>query len=100
VISISKKNATWFPCEETKTVSIIIDQSRWGFSIKKETPFSMDIQLDDNDCPPCTCNGTQCCEQGYPYGFDQYALAYGKSCYDQKCAIKKKLNFKTFFITK
>ena len=47
VISISKKNATWFPCEETKTVSIIIDQSRWGFSIKKETPFSMDIQLDD-----------------------------------------------------
>ena len=49
VISISNKNATWFPCEETKTVSIILDQSRWGFSIKKETPFSMDIQLDDDD---------------------------------------------------
>ena len=49
VISISKKNATWFPCEETKTVSIIIDQSRWGFSITKDTPFSMDIQLDDDD---------------------------------------------------
>ena len=49
VISISRKNATWFPCEKTKTVSIIIDQSRWGFSIKKETPFSMDIQLDDDD---------------------------------------------------
>ena len=49
VISISRKNATWYPCESKKTVSIIIDQSRWGFSIKKETPFSMDIQLDDGD---------------------------------------------------
>ena len=54
VISISKKNATWFPCEETKTVSIIIDQSRWGFSIIKETPFSIDIQLDDDDALPDT----------------------------------------------
>ena len=51
VISISKKNATWKPCEATKTLSIIIDQSRWGFSIKKETPFSMDIQLDDGMLP-------------------------------------------------
>ena len=64
VISISKKNAAWFPCEKTKTVSIIIDQSRWGFSIKKETPFSMDIQLDDDDsvtpidgCGNNTCGG-------------------------------------------
>ena len=49
VISISKKNATWLPCEDTKTVSIILDQSRWGFSITKDTPFSLDIQLDDDD---------------------------------------------------
>jgi len=85
VISISKKNATWFPCEATKTVSIIIDQSRWGFSIKKETPFSMDIQLDDSDCPPCYCNGvplSTCCAEG----FDEYAYAHTQSCYDQKCA--------------
>ena len=85
VISISKKNARWLPCEETKTVSIIIDQSRWGFSIKKETPFYMDVQLDDDDCPPCVCNGmpvSYCCDNG----FDQYELAYGAPCYKQKCA--------------
>ena len=37
-----------------KTVSIIIDQTRWGFSIKNETAFSMNIQLDDDECSACT----------------------------------------------
>ena len=87
VISISKKNATYLICEETKTVSIIIDQSRWGFSIIKETPFSMDIQIDDatgieyvccgttdangnplcGECPEgTTCNTTTACQFAVP----------------------------------
>ena len=48
VIPISKENAIWKACQRKKTVTIIIDQSRWGFSIKKETPFSMNIKLDDD----------------------------------------------------
>ena len=32
-----------------KTLSIIIDQSRWGFSVKRETEFSFDLQLNDSD---------------------------------------------------
>ena len=48
VIPISKKNSSLKECQRKKTVTIILDQSGWGFSIKKETPFSMDIKLDDD----------------------------------------------------
>lgn len=32
-------------CKEDKILSLIIDQSRWGFSIKKETDFSMNLKF-------------------------------------------------------
>ena len=31
-----------------KTLTITIDQSRWGFSVKRETEFSFDLQLNDD----------------------------------------------------
>ena len=32
-------------CKEDKILSLIIDQSRWGFSIKKETDFSINVKF-------------------------------------------------------
>lgn len=32
-------------CKEDKILSFIIDQSRWGFSIKKETDFSINVKF-------------------------------------------------------
>jgi len=91
VISISKKNATYLICEETKTVSIIIDQSRWGFSIIKETPFSMDIQIDDATsipgapelfcCGTTDTNGNPLCGEcdGGTQGCDKTTACSGKT---------------------
>ena len=32
-------------CEESKILSLIIDQSIWGFSIKRETDFSINVRF-------------------------------------------------------
>ena len=42
-------------CDETLTLTIILDTKKWDFRLKKEVTFSYSINVDDDSCPNPSC---------------------------------------------
>ena len=67
------KFARYSYSSKKKIVNIIISQERWGFSIKRETNFYLDIEIDD---------GSSSCQINY------YLVADQKTTIVYKCIFK------------